>query len=71
MVVHVTGTLQLPLFENRPTLTLTVMQPLMAAAFRLQALLLTYFPWFAGILRSYCIATTLLKRLFMRRFGWQ
>ena len=33
------------------------------------ALPLSYFPWLAGILLSYCVLTQLVKQLYIRRFG--
>ncbi len=30
---------------------------------------MSYFPWLAGILLSYCVLTQLVKRLYIRRFG--
>jgi magnesium-transporting ATPase (P-type) len=39
--------------------------------FKLQALPLSCFPWLAGILISYAVSTTLMKRFYIRRFGLQ
>jgi Mg2+-importing ATPase len=30
-----------------------------------------YFPWLGGILTGYFVLTTLMKRYYSRRFGWQ
>jgi Mg2+-importing ATPase len=43
----------------------------MAGAFRLQALPAAYFGWLVAILLGYCGLTTLMKRLYIHRFGWQ
>ena len=43
----------------------------LADYFKLQALPLAYFPWLVGILLGYCVLTTVMKRLYIRRFGWQ
>ena len=42
-----------------------------ASYFKLEALPLSYFVWLAGILFSYAVLTTLMKRYYIRRFGWQ
>ena len=42
----------------------------LAEYFKLQALPLAYFPWFVGILLAYCAMTTVMKRYYIRRFGW-
>jgi Mg2+-importing ATPase len=74
---------RLPFVESRaaaPLLAMTAaiialglflpMGPL-AGYFKLQALPLGYFPWLAGILLGYGLLTTVMKRLYIRRFGWQ
>ena len=43
----------------------------LADYFKLQPLPLPYFSWLAGILLSYALLTTLMKRYYIRRFGWQ
>ena len=43
----------------------------MARDFKLQALPTAYFGWLVAILVAYCALTTLMKRLYIRRFGWQ
>ncbi|ODV06338.1 MAG: magnesium-translocating P-type ATPase [Rubrivivax sp. SCN 70-15] len=83
LIVHMIRTPKLPFLESRaaPALTLTTlaimafgvwlpMGPL-ADDFRLQALPLAFFPWLAGILLGYCVLVTLVKRVYVRRFGWQ
>ena len=42
-----------------------------ASYFKLQALPLAYFPWLVGMLLGYAVLTTLMKRYYIRRFGWQ
>ena len=36
-----------------------------------QPLPLAYFAWLVGILMGHCVLTTLMKRIYIRRFGWQ
>jgi len=42
-----------------------------AGHFKLQALPTDYFYWLTGILLAYAGLTTLMKRVYIRRFGWQ
>jgi len=83
LVVHMIRTPKLPFIESRaavPLLAMTAaimavgvflpMGPL-AADFKLQALPLAYFPWLAAILLGYCALTTVMKGIYIRRFGWQ
>ncbi|MBI2748937.1 MAG: magnesium-translocating P-type ATPase [Burkholderiales bacterium] len=43
----------------------------LAGYFKLEALPLTFFPWLVAILLSYAVTTTLMKRFYIHRFGWQ
>ena len=43
----------------------------LAGNLRLQALPLDYGGWLLAILLGYCLLTTLMKRVYIRRFGWQ
>ena len=43
----------------------------LADYFKLQALPLGYFPWLVATLVGYAVLTTLMKRFYIRRFGWQ
>ena len=83
MIVHMIRTPRLPFIESRaaaPLMAMTAaimafgiflpMGPL-AAALRLQALPLAYFAWLAAILLGYGALTTVMKRVYIRRFGWQ
>ncbi len=83
LVVHMIRTPKLPFIESRaaaPLLGMTAlimalgiwlpMGPL-AAYFKLQALPPAYFLWLGAILIAYCLLTTLMKRLYIRHFGWQ
>ena len=83
LVVHMIRTPKLPFIESRasaPLIVMTVaimalglwlpMGPL-AGDFKLQALPASYFVWLAGILLAYCTLTTVMKRIYVRRFGWQ
>ena len=83
LIVHMIRTPKLPFIESRaawPLLLMTAiimtvgvllpMSPL-ADYFKLQALPPAYFPWLIGILLGYAVLTTLMKRVYIRRFGWQ
>jgi Mg2+-importing ATPase len=83
LIVHMIRTPKLPVLQSRagPALTamtvaimaLGVWLPMgpLAAYFKLQPLPWPFFAWVAGILLGYCLLTTLMKRLYIRRFGWQ
>ena len=83
LVVHMIRTPKLPFIESRAAAPLMVMTLAIMAAgiflpmgplaeyFKLQALPLAYFPWLAGILLGYCVLTTVMKRYYIRRFGWE
>ena len=43
----------------------------LASYFKFQALPPAYFGWLACIRVGYCVLITLMKRLYIRRFGWQ
>ena len=43
----------------------------LAGYFRLQALPPAYYGWLVAILLGYCTLTTLMKRVYIRRYGWQ
>jgi Mg2+-importing ATPase len=74
---------KLPFIESRASTPLLVMtvaimavgiylaMGLLADAFKLQALPPAYFPWLAAFLIGYCALTTVMKRVYIRRFGWQ
>ena len=83
LIVHMIRTPKLPFIESRaaaPLMAMTLvimavgiflpMGPL-ADYFKLQALPTAYFPWLAGILLGYCVLTSVMKRFYIRRFGWQ
>ena len=83
LIVHMIRTPKLPFIESRaawPLMTMTLvimavgvilpMSPL-ADYFKLQALPLSYFPWLVGILLGYATLTTVMKRIYIRKFGWQ
>ena len=83
LVVHMIRTPKLPFIESRAAAPLMVMTlaimavgiflPMgpLAGYFKLQALPLAYFPWLVAILLGYCVLTTVMKRFYIRRFGWQ
>ena len=83
LIVYMIRTPKLPFIESRPALPLLAMSLLimaigvwlpmgpLASYFKLQALPAAYFPWLGAILLGYCVLTTLMKRLYIRRYGWQ
>ncbi len=83
LIVHMIRTPKLPFIQSRaaaPLMATTAvimalgiwlpMGPL-ADYFRFHALPTTYFAWLASILLGYCALTTVMKRFYIRRFGWQ
>jgi P-type Mg2+ transporter len=83
LVVHMLRTPKLPFVQSRaapPLLGMTLaivavglwlpLGPL-AGYLRLQALPEAYYAWLAAILLGYCTLTTVMKRAYIRRFGWQ
>lgn len=83
LVVHLIRTPRLPFIQSwaaPPLLAMTgaiavlglwlPMGPV-ASYFKLQALPSAYFGWLAAILLGYFLLTTLMKRYYIRRFGWQ
>lgn len=83
LIVHMIRTPKIPFIESRAAWPLIVMTLAVMAAgiflpmgplaeyFKLQALPLAYFPWLVGILAAYVTLTTVLKRIYIRKFGWQ
>jgi Mg2+-importing ATPase len=83
LIVHMIRTPKLPFIESRASwpligATLLVMMagiflPMgpLAEYFKLQPLPPAFFPWLAAILFGYAVLTTLMKRFYIRRFGWQ
>lgn len=43
----------------------------LAEYFALEPLPRMYFGWLAAILVSYCVAATLMKYVYIQRYGWQ
>ena len=83
LVVHLIRTPKLPFIQStaaKPLLVMTFaimalgvwlpMGPL-AVDFKLQPLPAAYFGWLAVILFGYCALTTAMKRVYIKRFGWQ
>ncbi len=83
LIVHMIRTPKIPFIESRaawPLMAMTLiimaigvflpMGPI-ASYFKLEALPLPYFAWLVAILLSYTVVTTLMKRYYIRRFGWQ
>jgi Mg2+-importing ATPase len=83
LIVHMIRTPKLPFIESRAAAPLTAMTMAIMVAglwlpmgplaeyFRLQPLPAAYFAWLAAILLGYAALTTLMKRYYVRRFGWQ
>ncbi|MEX8192538.1 magnesium-translocating P-type ATPase [Comamonas guangdongensis] len=82
LIVHMIRTPRIPFLHSRaswPLLATTAaimaigiflpMGPL-ADNFKLQALPASYFPWLIVILLAYAVLITLLKRVYIRRYGW-
>jgi Mg2+-importing ATPase len=83
LIVHMIRTPKLPFIESRaapPLLGMTL--AIMAAGIllpmgplseyvKLQALPLAFWPWLVAILVGYMALATLMKRFYLRRFGWQ
>ena len=83
LVVHMLRTPKLPFvqsFTAAPLMVMTVaimaiglwlpLGPL-ADYFKLQALPLAYYGWLVAILLGYALLTTVMKRFYIRRYGWQ
>ena len=82
LVVHMIRTPKLPFIESRAATPLMVMTLAIMAVgiwlpmgpladdFKLQALPPAYFAWLTGILLAYCVLTTVMKRVYIRRYGW-
>jgi len=83
LIVHMVRTPKLPFVQSHAAaplmaMTLAIMAlglwlPLgpLAGYFKLQALPAAYYGWLVVILLSYCALTTLMKRVYIRRYGWQ
>ncbi|MEX8493356.1 magnesium-translocating P-type ATPase [Sphaerotilus sp.] len=83
LVVHMVRTPRLPFIQSHAAaplmaMTLAIMAlglwlPLgpLAGYFRLQPLPAAYYGWLVAILLGYCTLTTLMKRLYIQRHGWQ
>ncbi|MDQ6639223.1 MAG: magnesium-translocating P-type ATPase [Pseudomonadota bacterium] len=83
LVVHMIRTPKLPFIESHAATTLTVMTlaimavgiflPMgpLASYFKLGPLPASYFAWLLAILTAYCVSTTVMKRYYIRKFGWQ
>ena len=82
MIVHIIRTQKMAFIESRAAASLLVttlviiaigiflpMGPL-AGYFKMQALPWTFFIWLVGILIGYAALTSMMKRYYIRRFGW-
>ena len=83
LIVHLIRTPKLPFIQSHaawPLMAMTLavvaagiwlpMGPL-AGYFKLQALALAYFGWLAALVLGYAVLATVLKRFYVRRYGWQ
>ena len=83
LVVHMLRTPKVPFLQSRASapllgMTLTIMavglwlpQSPLADYFKLRALPAAFYLWLFGILLGYCMLTTLMKGIYIKRFGWQ
>jgi len=83
LIVHMIRSPKLPFVQTHAAWPLLIMTALimalgvwlpmsaLAGHFKLQALPADYFYWLVGILLAYAGLTTLMKRVYIRRFGWQ
>ena len=83
LIVHMIRTPRLPFIESRASAPLTALTGAIAliglwlpmgplgAYFKLQPLPPAFFAWLAAILAGYALLTTGMKRVYIRRFGWQ
>ncbi len=81
LVVHLIRTPRLSMLGASPQLAFTtlavmalgvalVMGPF-AGVFKMTAVPLGYFPWLAAILTGYVVLTSIMKRRYVRRYGWR
>jgi Mg2+-importing ATPase len=81
LIVHMIRTRKIPFIQSWATapvvaLTSAIMAIAIfipfspfAAAFKMEALPLGFFPWLTGILLSYCLLTQLVKTWFIKKFN--
>jgi P-type Mg2+ transporter len=82
LIVHIIRTRKIPFIQSwasAPVVTLTslvmavgIFIPFssLAPVLKMQPLPISYFPWLAGILLSYCLLTQLVKNWFIRKFNY-
>jgi Mg2+-importing ATPase len=80
LIVHMIRTKKIPFVESWATTPVVALTSLIiligiaipftpfAAALKLQALPLTYFPWLIGILTAYCLLTQFVKNWYIKKF---
>ncbi len=83
LIVHIIRTPKIAFIQSRASWQLLGMTVLimaigvflpmgpLASYFKLQALPGYYFVWLVGIVLGYALLTSLMKRYYIRRFGWQ
>ncbi|MBK1712659.1 magnesium-translocating P-type ATPase [Rubrivivax gelatinosus] len=83
LVVHMVRTPRLPFVQSHAAAPLMAMTAAivavglwlpngpLAAYFSLQALPPSYYGWLLAIVLGYCTLTTWMKRVYIRRYGWQ
>jgi len=83
LIVHMIRTARIPFLQSRaavPLLVMTVVVILVgvflvmgppAPLFKFEVLPLAYFPWAGAIILAYVALTQVVKRAYIRRYGWQ
>lgn len=81
LIVHMIRTRKIPFIQSWATAPVIAMTSLIivigiflpfspfAAAFKLEPLPMSYFPWLVGILLSYCLMTQFIKTWFIKKFN--
>ncbi|WP_027015242.1 magnesium-translocating P-type ATPase [Comamonas composti] len=82
LIVHMIRTPKIPFLQSRPAwpllgataaiMAVGIWLPMgpLAGYFGMTALPGSYFPWMIAILLGYAVLTTLLKRVYIARYGW-
>ncbi len=83
LIVHMIRTQKLPFIQSRPATPLLFMTIAvvafgmaiavgpMAHVFKFAPLPLSYFPWWAAMMVGYIVLTQVVKRWYLKRYGWQ
>ncbi|MFH7812474.1 MULTISPECIES: magnesium-translocating P-type ATPase [Acetobacter] len=82
LIVHMIRTPQRPFIDSRAAWPLMLMTVIIAAIgivlpnsplggyFGFQPLPLSYYPWLAAMILGYAFLTSLMKKIYIRQFGW-